>query len=236
MTDEKEPIHITDGERSVEVAAIALSAVPYVGGPLAEIAKSFVTGRQNRRLNEFLKNLATDLDAVKASLNADLGGSEDFQDFAERVLSAAEQTVQEEKLNALRAVFLNTILSSPPNYDRGLELVDLVLRLQPPHLVLLRILENPRKADEEAGGLVGDGGNMSTSINQILSRLLPTWEGEEIVRTWEDLRREGLVAGVHIKAMITDSGYHQLENRLSGFGQQVVAYLRNPAATAATNS
>lgn len=232
MTDEKDPVHTTGGERAGEVVAITLSALPYVGGPLAEIAKGFVLHRQNRRLNAFLGELAADLDAVKGHLNAALGGSEDFEDFAERVFSAAEQTVQQEKLDALRAVFLNTILSSPPQYDRGLELVDLLLRLQPRHIVILRILADPRHADKEAGGVVGEGGNIGTSINQILRKLLPSWNEEEVVRTWEGLRREELVGGVHIKAMITDRGYHQLEGWLSSFGDKAVASLRNPADAA----
>lgn len=229
MIDEKDPVHTTGRERAGEGIAIALSAVPYVGGPLAEIAKGFVTDRQNRRLNAFLKELAEDLDTVKGRLNAALGGSEDFQDFAERVFSAAEQTVQQEKLDALRAVLLNTILSSPPQYDRGLELVELLLRLQPRHLVVLWILEDPGHADREAGGVVGEGGNITTTISQILLKLLPRWEEEEIARTWEGLRREELVGGVHIKAMITDRGYHQLDGLLSSFGQVVVSSLRNPA-------
>jgi hypothetical protein len=228
---EQDPLFATRGEQAGEAAALALSAVPYVGGPLAEIAKSFVSRRQNRRLNDFLRQLAADLDDVKGRLNAKLGGAEDFEDFAERVLAAAEQTVQQEKLDALRAVFLNTILSSPPRYDRALEIVDLVLQLQPRHLVLLKILADPRGADREAGGVVGEGGGMATSINQILRKLLPSWDDEEIARTWEGLRRAELGSGAHVKAMMTDRGYHQLEGRLSSFGEQVVEYLRHPVET-----
>lgn len=153
MSDNVDPVYATGGEQAGEAAALALSALPYVGGPLAEVAKGFISRRQNPRLNQFLRDLAADLDELKGRLNAKLGESADFEDFAERVVSAAEQTVQEEKLDALRAVFLNTILSSPPRYDPALEVVDLVLQLQPRHLVVLKILEDPapRRPGSRAG-------------------------------------------------------------------------------------
>lgn len=75
---------------------------------------------------------------------------------------------------------------------------------------------------------MGEGGGIGTSLNQILRKLLPSWDEEEIARTWEGLRRAELVGGAHIKAMMTDRGYHQLEGRLSGFGEKVVSCLRNP--------
>jgi hypothetical protein len=229
VTDEQDPVHSTPGERAGEVASIALSAVPYVGGPLAEIASSVVQGRQNRRLNAFLTSLATDLQNLRKRIEATLGESEPFQNFAERIFTAAGQTVQQEKLDALRAVFLNTVLSTPPRYDRGLEMVDLIMRLQPRHLILIRILADPREADRVMRNVVGEGGNIGTSINQILRKLLPEWDEDDIARTWEALRREELVTGAHIKAMITDRGYHQLEGRLTQFGTRLVNYLINPA-------
>src|SRR5688572_13086815 len=118
MSDETDPIHNTKGEHAGEVAALGLSLVPYVGGALSDLAKGLVARRQNRRLNDFLRGLATDLSALSGRINETLGDSDDFQDFAERVFAAAENSAQREKLDALRAVFLNTILSAPPAYDR----------------------------------------------------------------------------------------------------------------------
>lgn len=230
MSEKSKPIHTTSGERAGEIAALALSAVPFVGGTLSELAKGVVVRRQSRRLNGFLANLAADMSSLHSRVNRILGESEDFDDFAERVVTAAEQTIHQEKLDAIRAVFLNTILSDAPDYERGLEILDLVLRLQSRHLVVLRILADPLKADKDAGEVVGRGGGISTTLDAILQRLLPKWTDEEIGRTWEGLRREELVQGQHLKAMITDRGIHQLEGRLSSFGQAVARYLINPAS------
>ena len=42
-------------------------------------------------------------------------------------------------------MFLNTILASPPSYERGLEMTGLVMRLQARDIVILRILADPRR-------------------------------------------------------------------------------------------
>lgn len=60
----------------------------------------------------------------------------------------------------------------------------LVERWQPRHIILIKILSNPIEADEQMGRVVGNGGGFSTSILQILKLLLPTWDKEQIERTW----------------------------------------------------
>jgi hypothetical protein len=226
MPDEHS-LNPTRGEQVAEGTAIALSTVPYIGGPLAEIAKGFVTRRQTRRLHQFVLDLASDLRRLQDRIDSTLGGSEDFEALAERTFQAAEQSVQGEKLKGLRAVFLNTILSPPP-YDRGLEVVDLLLRLQPHHLTLLRVLADPAQADAEAGhvlrGLLGP----RIAPLTLLLKLLPEWEADDLSRAMEVLRREDLVQGSHIRAVVENHGIAVLQGRLSPFGSRVVNYLMLP--------
>lgn len=205
-----------------------LSTVPYVGGPLAEIAKGFVTRRQARRLHEFLGALAADLGRLQDRIDATLGGSHDFEAFAERTFQAAEQSVQTEKLDALRAVFLNTVLAPPPPYDRGLEIIDLLLRLQPQHLTLLRVFADPARADAEAGHPLRDIPSPQVPPMVLLYKLLPGWEGDDLFRATEVLRREDLLWGSHLKAAVENHGVGVLQGRLTPYGSRVVNYLTLP--------
>ena len=94
---------------------------------------------------------------------------------------------------------------------------------------MLKILDNPRLADEQMNRVVGDGGGIGTSIHQILSKLLPEWDTEQIARTWQELydARIHRTSGTH--TLLSDQGIRQLENRLDKFGRKVVQYLEHPS-------
>jgi hypothetical protein len=228
MNDSNTPTESTRGEAALEIVAVALEAVPYVGGILSSTAGYCLNIRRNRRLNEFLADLAEDLQSVKDQINREFAESEEFQDLTEDILSKAAETRQQEKLDALRAIFLNTVLSDHPDYGAIAEIADLVYNWQPRHIVLLKILNNPLAADEQMGSVVGHGGGLITSIGQILGKLLPEWEEDQIDRTWQDLYDRQIHRTPGTRTMITDQGIRQLDGRLTDFGQTVASYLRNP--------
>ena len=90
----------------------------------------------------------------------------------------------------------------------------------------LKILSNPSEANEKMGRIVGNGGGFSTSIIQISKQLLPTWDEDEIERTWQELYDARIHRTDGVRTMITDKGIHQLENRLTDYGVKVVRYLK----------
>jgi hypothetical protein len=225
MCQDDIPIKPTPGEKAMEAAAIAFNAIPYAGGVLSDVAQAVISRRQNRRLNEFLLNLANDLSRLKSSLNAEFLKTEDFHDLAEEVFGKAAETRQADKLQALRNLFVNTILSANPTYDEAAEIIRMLEGWQPRHIVLLRILADPIAADRSMKNAVGPGGGTLTSINQILRKLLPGWDEEQIDRTWNELHDARIHATRGTRAMMTDRGIHQLEGRLTEFGQRVAWYL-----------
>ena len=141
---EVEGLSVTPGEFTAEVVSAALSAVPVAGGPMAAIATGVISRRQNRRLNQFLIDLAEDMKRLRDRINSEFVKSEEFEDLAEDVFSKAAETRQQAKLDALRAVFLNTVLSDCPSYDETEEITSLVHSFHDRHIVMLRILDASR--------------------------------------------------------------------------------------------
>ncbi|MHC2994915.1 MAG: hypothetical protein IBV53_05385 [Candidatus Atribacteria bacterium] len=195
---------------------------------MSGIANEVIAKRQNRRLNNFLVSLAKKLKGVSEKINRDFISKEEFQDLTEDIFSKAAETKQKEKLEAMKAIFLNTVLSDKPNYNEAAEMAVLVERWQPRHIILIKILSNPIEADEQMGRVVGNGGGFSTSILQILKLLLPTWDKEQIERTWQELLDVRIHKTDGVRTTITDSGIHQLENRLTDYGIKVVRYIKEP--------
>ena len=230
MKQQNDPIKSTLGESAGEIVAITLNAVPMVGGVLSGIANSIIAKRQNRRLNDFLLVLANQYEEFLDRINHDFVQTEEFEDLTEDVFSKASECRQKEKLDAFRFIFLNSILTDRPNYDTSAEILDLVNRWQPRHVILTRILADPLAADAEKNNAVGSGGGITTSIGQILSALLPTWSDDQISRTWKDLYDHQIHQTSGTKTMMTDRGIHQLENRLTSFGQTVAKYISDPSS------
>ena len=225
MGDMKRPIQATTGENAIKAVATALNAIPWAGGVLSDVANWLITERQNNRLNDFILDLAEKLQILNARINRDFVGTEEFKDLTEDIFSKASEARQREKLEALRNIFLNTVLSNKPDYNEAIEIVELITRWQPRHIVLMKILSDPVLADEQLGRVVGDGGHFSTSINQILGALLPEWDEDQIERTWQDLYDAKIHRTPGTRTMMTDRGIHQLENRLIEFGMKVADYL-----------
>ena len=225
MANNEKSLNPTKLESAGEIASIAFNAVPVVGGVLSGIADSIIEKRQNRRLNNFLVSIAGDLQALENRMNQEFLQSEDFEDLAEDIFSKAAETRQQEKLQAFKAIFMNTLLSSSPSYNEAAEMADLVDQWQARHIILLKVLANPLSVDEQMGRPVGEGGSLTTSISKILKKLLPDWDDDQIDRTWQDLYDKHIHNTPGTKTMMTDKGIYQLENRLTEYGQKVVGFI-----------
>lgn len=228
MSSDHQSFDATSGEKAGEAAAIALNAIPIAGGVMSDIAGAIISRRQNRRLNQFLQTLADNLKKLESQINKDFLKTEDFQDLAEEVFSKAAETRQQEKLDAFRTIFVNTVLADSPKYDEASEIVDLVNSWQPRHIILMHILANPAAADKRMGNVVGAGGGLTTSISTILHKLLPEWDEDQIDRTWKELHDARIHRTPGTKTMMTDQGITQLQNRMTPFGVKVSSYLAIP--------
>ena len=225
MSQPNDLITTTKAEKASDYAAIGLSAVPYVGGVISGIANNFIQKRKNRRLNDFLIGIAEDLNALVDDINQNFIKTEDFEDLTEDIFSKAAETRQKEKLDAFRAIFRNTVISESPNYDEAAEIAILIHNWQSRHVILLKILHSPLEADKQLDTVVGSGGGIATSISQILKKLLPDWDEDQIDRTWAELYDAKLHRTPGTKTMLTDQGIHQLENRLTEYGQKVARFV-----------
>jgi hypothetical protein len=195
---------------------------------LSDIAGKIIAKRQNRRLNQFLVDLVEELQQLNERVNKEFVQSDDFQDHAEGIFFKAAECRQQEKLDAFRSIFLNTIMSTHPRYAEAAEIADAINRWQARHVVLIRILADPPSADREMGGAVGLGGGIITSINQIIRKLLPEWDDDQIDRTWSDLYDAKIHRTPGTKTMMSDMGIRQLDSRLTDFGKKVARYICNP--------
>jgi hypothetical protein len=229
----EDPMRSTSGEELASYTAAGISAVPLVGSLIGELIKGRVAQRQNRRLNAFLSDLVTEIEQLRDRIDPKQLNRPEFDDFAETVLTAAEQTVRAEKLRFLRQLFVGQVISPTPDFEEGIEIAELIMRLNSRHVCVLRVFADPDSANEKAGNPLPFRGPPFVAPLEALARLLPDWTREDIFRTCETLRREGILGGDHVKSKTGNSGVHMLRSRLTPWGAKVASYLREPLAGSA---
>jgi len=173
-------------------------------------------------------DLANDLNSLQDQVNQEFMRTEEFKDLFEDIYSKVSESRQQEKIDSYRAIFVNTVISDTPDYDEAAEIASLIEGWQPRHIVLLKILANPRRTDEEMGNPVGEGVGNITSFNQILSKLLPDWDSDQIDRTLLELYDARIHGVSSTRGTISGRGIRHLEGILTKYGQLVVRYITNP--------
>lgn len=227
MNKDNEQLDSTSLENTIEIVSLAINAIPLVGGTISGVANMYVKSRQNKRLNEFIIQLSTDLKCLENRINSNIANTEEFKYFVEDIFSTVEQCKQKEKINAFRCLFLNFSISAKPRYDEALEILDLVKRWQDRHIIILKILNDAdEKTNENITYSFSNGSNGSIDIT--LKNLLPEWDAGQIERTWNDLYDSKIHSTPNITFLCSDSGIKLLQNRLTIFGKKVSDYLKEP--------
>ena len=228
MVDEGSSLVQSNIRVAIESALKALvSTVPTLGGPLSSTWGDVQNVRKERRFLEFVEGIEQDLGATKQQVNETFVSHEDFLDLFEETARQVVVTRQEEKREALRRILAHAITGADVSYDEVEEFLRLAARLRPEHMLLLRILKDPVGYDEETGNRVGEGGGFSTSINQIMRKLLPDWDEATIVEVVSQLESERLIQNIlaPFKTALTDRGIHHLEGTLTQKGSKFCAFV-----------
>jgi hypothetical protein len=140
------PGESTKREVGTAAAKGALSAIPFVGGAIAEFLGLALSTPLAKRREAWLQDLATRLAELEGqirdfSLDA-LADNEEFVSATLQATQAALRTHQKEKLEALRNAVLNTALNREPEEDFQTIFLSLIDRYSPAHLRLLKSLRN----------------------------------------------------------------------------------------------
>ena len=204
-----------------------ISAVPVLGGPVSSLLGDYFSGRKERRFIEFLKGISKDLENNRNSINEEFVSKEDFYDIFELTARKIVLTRQEEKREAYRKMLTNSMTSKDISYDEMEEFIFLLDGIRPEHIFLLKILKDPVKYDEENRNLVGKGGGFSTSISQIMNKLLPDWDETSIIDVAAKLENDRLIKDItrNYNTMMTDQGINHLKNRLTDKGKKFCAFI-----------
>jgi hypothetical protein len=147
------PTELTLEDHRLALIKGGLSALPLVGGALAEEMGLLLITPLARRRDEWWADVARRMLYLEGKVQdfkfENLGGNEQFVSAMIQATQSAARTHRKEKLEALRNAVLNIALGRKSAEDLQHIFLSLVDRFTPVHLELLRFFQHPNAHDRD---------------------------------------------------------------------------------------
>ena len=222
----------TGKDRTLGLAKAALSAVPVLGGPAAELLDLVVRPEIERRRTEWLDQLAEQLAAIEERLEGfHVSALANDPEFISTLLQASAAALREheaEKLEALRNAVLNAALEAGPTEDERALFISWVDQLTPWHLRLLRFLDDKEGVAHARDKLPFPNwvsGGVSTVLELVYPELVGRRAFYDLLVT--DLKSRGLIVISSLHVTGTVDGY-MLARQTSDLGQRFLSFVTTP--------
>jgi hypothetical protein len=222
------PPEPTPGDAAHTLVKVALSAIPTLGGPAAELFACLVASPLQRRRNRWEQEVTEAIDnlRIEGRISIDALAQDDvFLDTVLQASLAALRTHDAEKRAALRNAILNAALPDPPHESLQQMLISLVDRLTSWHLRILEFARGPRDWFRASTKSVPT--QEFDSMATILHLAFPDAASTPglLDQAWHDLHQHGLVEGsVHVAWVHPN----ELDKRTTAFGDQLLQFIREP--------
>jgi len=225
-----------------KIGEMAVSMIPGVGGPIGIALADALSRSYNRRMEEWLTGLAVALHDLEARVGSfeDLADNEAFVDAVAAGTRIAERS-RREKRELLRNAVLNTALAGDLDEDRQHVFFDLIDRLPPASVRLLKFVADPQYRDEVIGYEPPAEGSELVLVADIALLLSPTptpgqRKGDAAAlldRQCERLRDEGLLdlGALSSAGYSNENEYFAHHVRLGGvtrLGRSFLTFIEDP--------
>jgi hypothetical protein len=207
----------TDAKQlAIEVAAFAASAIPYLGGPIAQVLSGVGTVRRINRVREVVDALAADLAGFKSDATEKYVRSEEFEELLERTLRQAADERSDEKRRVYAAFLADDIKVPGASYDEKIRFLRTLEELQPDHLSLLKALSAKPEANP---GSIG-------APSQTLAKRLPEMNAAHISELVAQLNAMRVTSLQSLQVTMTGHGAADLRHSVTDYGQRFLKFLK----------
>lgn len=218
----------TKTDHTLSALKAVANTIPYIGGPLGSLLSDYLPDSVEKRKTEFLTKLAQELDAVRDRLQSDFVSKEYFISTFMQSFRRALENHQKEKVEAFRAIIINTALDQNPKEDEIAIFISITDRLTSLHLKLLKILFNPQRAvdSNEAARSRFESISMG-GVSTLFEMLLSEYPVDLVNIAFHDLYNMGLQNTE--RGGVTMSKHGIVAKRTTEFGDRYLNYISLPS-------
>jgi len=216
----------TPGEHVLNALKAGLATAPFCGG-IASLMTDYIPSGKRKRLEQFAEQIARDLSDLKDRVDEARILTDEFAFLFEKCFRGVAENYHREKLEAFRAILLNTAVGADLAEEEKEYFLNLVNTLSVLHIRILQFMHDPASyleahkipADEIRGG-----------FSEFFPVAIPGIGLEAIKSAFGDLHEYGLINTDKsiFGTMTSAQGLKLLGNRLSELGKQFVGFCTRP--------
>jgi hypothetical protein len=204
-----EPPKPTKSDKVHIIARAGLQVIPGVGGAVADFFNAIINPPLEKRRQKWMEDIAEGLRALEAEQNINLEELSSNETFVTTLMQASQAAIrnhQQEKLEALRNVVLNSALPDAPDESLQQMFLNFVDVFTTWHIRLLKLFDNPVE-DAKAKGL-NFGNLLAGGLSIILEGAFPELKDrrEFYDQVWKDLHSRSLVGNESLHGTMSASG------------------------------
>ncbi len=223
MPKEEKPILSGKSEHLVNIVKAGFASTPFLGG-IASLMEDYIPNSKLRRLEIFVQQLSDDFTRLRAEIKQEVFESDEFAFVFEHCLRGVAENYQKEKLEAFRAVLLNSA-SEPNNLGEEKEFfLSLITSFSVLHIRILKFMLKPVDYLRE-NGLSED--SVRGGFDDMFKTAIPDTDLEIIKTAFEDLHRYGFLNTSKdiFNTMTSSQGLQLLGNRITPIGQKFIDFI-----------
>ncbi len=234
MSDHDKPLTIrveaalarNPGEHILNLLKAGLATTPFCGG-IASLMSDYIPSSKMERLAQFAERLAADLNALQDQVREDRLLTDEYAFLFEKSFRGVAENYQEEKLDAFRAVLVNSAIGADFAEDENEFFLNLVSNLSVLHIRMLRFMANPTDY-LDAHGIPQEG--IRGGFSQFFPVAIPGVNIEVIKSAFGELHQYGLVTTDKsiFSTMTSGQGLQLLGDRLTDLGKRFIAFCTVP--------
>lgn len=212
------------GEHLTNVFKAVLSGVPTIGGLFTSLINDYIPDRKMERLVDFAEVVVEDIKNIADRLDNDYVKSDEFAYVFEECFRKVSENYQYEKIQAYRAILINSLLNPDMAAERKELYIKIVNDLLPTHILLLRAFRNPLEFCNRSGV---NPLKVVTSTYEIFKKFFPELNENEIKSYIHDMDTLGLTNGVVTKDKFTigPTTVELLAGRLTPLGKSLINFI-----------
>lgn len=218
------------GDTAHTLAKVVVSAIPWVGGPAAELFSAIITPPLTKRRDEWIESIGNGLKDLSIKVDGfsldNLSQNEMFITTVMQATQVAIRNHQKEKLEALRNAILNAAMPNPPEEDIQMMFLNFIDTLTPWHLRILKFFDDPKKWYEKQNKPLLN--LMMGGLSTVLEDSFPDLKGRRSFYDllFKDLYSRGLTNTDSLHTTMSAEGLYV--SRTTDFGKQFLSYIANP--------
>jgi hypothetical protein len=210
-------------ENIVNIFKAVLATAPFTGG-IASLLSDYLPSQRQLRLEDFAHNVAEELNKLEAEVSGEYILTDEFAFIFEKCFKGAIENYQQEKIDAFKAVLVNSLTNNGLKQNEKEYYLNLVNNLSVLHIQILSFMAAPRQFLKKHNI---EESKVSGGFENFFPVVIPDVSLSIIKLAFKDLYNYGFLNtdSSIFTAMTVNKGWSLLGDRVTPTGKKFIKFI-----------